>query len=129
MENNVLAYNRALAQGDLVDASAIGRDVGFEWPVALAKAVHTAVVRQSGGNVEDGLWDLLFAARIQLQEFARNHASAAELDIRGVVGIRRGQGALVHAHLVVGEDEETKQPCIVLTKPAFLEKTSEPTEP
>lgn len=122
MENNVLAFNQSLADGELVDVSAIAADLGYEWPVGLAKAVHTAIARQAEAGVDDGVWELLFAARLQAQEAARANASATELDVSAVVGRRRGQGVLVHAHMVVGVDEASKTPCVVFLKPAFLEK-------
>ena len=125
MDNNVLAYTQALADGELLDVSELGRDVGFEWPVSIAKAVHTAVARQAGDRVEEGLWQLLFSARLQAVEFAKANGAATELEVHAVVGARRGQGIVVRAQLVVGVDDETNRPCIVLVKPASLEKPGE----
>jgi hypothetical protein len=126
MENNVLAFNQALAAGELVAVDDVAKDVGFAWPVGVAKAVYGAVNKQSAGNVADGLWELLFAARIQAMEAARTNADLSELPVSAVVGVRRGQGVTVYAQLLVGIDESTQEPCVVLLKPPFLEKSDAP---
>lgn len=127
INNNVLAFNSALSAGELIDASTLGADVGLGWPVGVHKAVHAAVARISNGKTEDALWELLFEARLQAQELALKDPDASELAVHAVVGIRRGMGALVHAQMVVGVDETSKSPCIVLLKPAFLEPPDQPT--
>lgn len=122
MQNNVLAFHQALSAGELIDASVLGADAGLGWPVGIHKAVHAAVARLSHGRTEDALWELLFAARLQAQELARKDEEASEVAVHAVVGIKRGMGAVVHAQMVVGIDEEAHTPCIVLLKPAFLEQ-------
>jgi hypothetical protein len=122
MQNNVLAFNQALSAGELIDASLIGADVGLGWPVGVHKAVHAAVARIARDRTDDALWELLFAARLQAQELARKDEEASEVAVHAVVGIKRGMGAVVHAQMVVGVDEHSQAPCIVLLKPAFLEQ-------
>lgn len=120
-ENNVLAFQSALAAGELIDASALGLDAGLGWPVGVHKAVHAAVARIANGKTDDALWELLFASRLQAQELSRKDPDASEAPVQAVVGIRRGMGAVVHAQMVVGVDEASQAPCIVFLKPAFLE--------
>lgn len=126
INNNVLAFNTALSAGELIDASVLGVDVGLGWPVGVHKAVLAAVARISNGKTDDALWELLFEARLQAQELARKDPDASEIAVHAVVGIRRGMGAVVHAQMVVGVDETSKSPCIVLLKPAFLESPGTP---
>lgn len=124
--NNVLAFSTALSAGELIDASILGADAGFGWQVGIHKAVLAAVARLAHGKTDDALWELLFEARLQAQELARKDPDASEVAVHAVVGIRRGMGAVVHAQMVVGIDETSKNPCIVFLKPAFLESPGAP---
>jgi hypothetical protein len=122
MQNTVLAFTQAKADGDLIDVSDIASEAGFEWPVAVDKAVHAAVSRQADQGLENGLWELLFAARLQAIEFAKTDEAATELEISAVVGRRRGQGVIVRAQLMVGIDEADQCPCVVLLRPPSLDQ-------
>ncbi len=125
MENTVLAFTQAKTEGELIDVSEIAQDAGFAWPVAVDKAVHAALSRQSEGGVEVGLWELLFAAQLQAHEAAKTNADASELEVSAVVGRRRGQGVIFRANMVIGIDETNERPCIVLLKPTSAEQNAD----
>ncbi len=123
MDNNVIAFSRAIASGEILDVSLMAKDAGFTWPVGVTKAVHAALTHQTAGSVEDGFWALFFAASIQAKERAMVQAEASELEVSAVVGVRRGQGIVFRALMVLGVDEDKQMPCIVFDAP--LGATSE----
>lgn len=69
-------YSRqqAIEDGVLVDVSAMAREAGFAYPVALTSAVHSAYVRVPRGvrgQDEAGrLWDILWMMRVNLRSLA-----------------------------------------------------------
>lgn len=116
--NNILSFSQSITNGELIDVSSSAEDAGFAWPVALAKPVYSALSRQCPGEAfGEGLWELLFAAWLQAQEAAKASNTATEVAVNAVVARRRGQGVVLKAQLVVGVDEQSQRPCIVLLKP------------
>ena len=70
----IFAYTRqqALADGVLVDASALAKEAGFRWPVALTERLyHSYVVPEldlvaEGQSITGRLWDVLNVLRFAI---------------------------------------------------------------
>jgi Family of unknown function (DUF6573) len=73
----IVSYTRAqaLEDGVLVDASPLAKEAGFQWPVALTRAVWEDCVtwteddnrRQAYQDQTGRLWDLLFMAAMTIR--------------------------------------------------------------
>jgi len=70
-DNVIYAYTReqALADGVLIDASALAKEAGFKWPVALTDHLYHSYIVPAldlvaeGQSITGRLWDLLQVLR------------------------------------------------------------------
>jgi hypothetical protein len=67
---SVYTRDQAIADGFLVDVSALAREAGFKWPLAVTRRVWDEVVTpaphdaQRGQSEKGRLWDVLWMARL-----------------------------------------------------------------
>lgn len=122
----IMSYTRAqaLEEGVLVDASTLAREAGFNWPVALTRAVwedcvawtesdnHRDVYQEESGR----LWDLLFMAAIAIRS-SRDKGNQLPLTLHRVP--RDGHSGLaeeVTLKLLVGPGDHG-EPVITILQP------------
>ena len=110
--NVIHSYTRAEAirDGVLVDVTKTATEAGFQFPVALTRAVYEAYVRvpaDVSGQDEDGrLWDILWMLRWAIRSAKGEHPS--ELPFKLYVAQAEGKQTLVElkAHCGPGDDGE-----------------------
>ena len=114
---HVYTRAQAIADGVLVDVSAMARQAGFKVPVALTAAVWADCVawpEQDGTQDEQGrLWDVLYLAHFE----ARRRRNAQVVPF-GVLRVPRGgtQPELIQLTLHVGPGDQA-EPVITIMQP------------
>lgn len=120
----ICAYSRANAidDGVLVDVSAMAREAGFKFPVALTRAAWEDCVawdkadndRKGICNDEDGrLWDVLWMARVAVRAL-RDSAERLTVSLLRVPREGRGRRArMVRLTAVIGPGD-TPEPVITI---------------
>lgn len=66
-------WKRAIAKGELIDATAIAKEAGFEVPVALSASIHAQIEPSNrdamlGQSYEDRPWDVFMDLRARVAE-------------------------------------------------------------
>lgn len=126
----ISTYTRAQAIGDgaLVDHSAMAREAGISWPVALTRGAHGDAVRweeaNSGLQDEAGrAWDVLNLTRVALQAHARKTDNQVRLGERVPFQVMRipntpraTRPVRTTLHAVITSDDDGS-PCITVMTP------------
>lgn len=115
----VSSYSRAeaIADGVLIDVSAIAKETGIRYPVALTQEVHARYVALTPmakrmGNDEDGrLWDVLWMFRC-----AALQTSSSVLTFEAFVVTDRRKPSRVALKAVCGPGDDG-EPVITITLP------------
>lgn len=115
----IFAYPRseALADGVLVDVSAMAREAGIKFPVAVTQALWQERIladerlEELGQDTEGRLWDTVWMLRLAI---ARCEASTVEFEVHYLNrdGVLEGQ----RSRAVCGPDDDGS-PCITLLLP------------
>ena len=123
----IYSYTRAQAieDGVLIDATALARDAGFKWPVALTAAAWEDCVawsdadnqRQAYQDQTGRLWDVLFMAAYAIRT-ARNTDMQMPFDLQRIPRDGRAtKSQQLTLKLVLGPGDDGK-PVITIMLPA-----------
>ena len=123
----IFAYSRqqALADGVLIDVSAIASEAGFQWPIAVTRQLWDEVItpspegREQAGQTEEGrLWDTLWVLRSIFAKKLRPEKADGYSMLYKVLCVMGHQNKIraITVKCVLGGDDNGN-PCLTLMLP------------